>query len=264
MTILRQRGETITLAATRGFATVRGIPPGFNTLELEAPSSTIEAITVAFGPKLKRLYYYDASTERWSEYTAEATDRNTGSTIPMGAQQTADRLYVGCTAKPEGFSIDVGTVNGAGTANSVWEYPNVDTWTNLSATDGTDSTMTFDQDGLVTWTMPTTPWQAKTLREVAGETAQAPVTEKLFWVRQRPDVALTTDPITLLQITALLNRTLNTLTPETEGQDVIRVMSTNGGKPAYRFRLDRHRHGSVELVSASITSAAHLNWFLER
>lgn len=265
--IRRIRGELLTPATARAFATVRGIPPGFNVLEVDVPSATLERFTVAFGPRIKKVYFYDASVPAWREYTTEATDRNTASVFPLSEMQTADRLYVGCTRRYAGLSADVVGTNGAGTAAMVGEYPRVQTWTDLTITDGTFSTRTLAQDGLVTWTVPAVDeWQAETLRVVAGEPLMAPETEQLFWTRLRVDATLTDTSVTVAEITALFNATLNALTGNNEGQDVLNITSNNFTKAPYRFELDTDRYGSVEVVSATLTTAdlVRLNWLEER
>ena len=174
--------------------------------------------------------------------------------------QTGDRLYVGAVRRYAGLSVDVVGTNASGTATLTGEYPNP-AWTSLSITDGTNSTATLDQDGLITWTVPATnQWKAQRLNDVAGEGLAAPETEPLYWTRFRPSVALTDTSITVAELTALLNKTLNALTGDNEGQDDIRILSHNGGLSPYRIPLDRNIQGSLELISTSITSAAHLNW----
>lgn len=263
-TITKFRGETITLATSRAFATVIGIPPGFNALELDAPSATLEAILAGFGPRIKQVWFYDDSVPSWIEYTIEATDRNTATVVTVSTMQTADRLYIQTAGRPQGIKVDVSATNGAGTATATWEFPDGTAWTNLSATDGTRSARTFDQDGLVTWTMPTLAWGAKTFAEVSDERLVVPPgpleTERGFWMRMRPSANLADSSITLAELTALMNDTLNTITPENEGQAAFRLTTNNGAIQPYRLNFDRDSYGSVELVSTSITSAANLNW----
>lgn len=265
--ISRIRGETITLATSRAFATVLGIPPGFNAVEVDVPSSTIEAILVAFGPKILHVFFYDASAPvnaRWRDLTKEATDRNTASRIDLSEMQTGDRVYICAARRYEGLSVDVVATNGAGTAALVGEYPIGSTWTDLSITDGTFSTRTFAQDGLVTWTVPTTGgWQSRTLAEVSDEPSAPPVTQKGYWVRLRVDAAVTDTSVTVAELTALFSDALNTLTPENEGQASTRIMSHNGGIAPYRIKFDRNFYGSLELISTTITSAANVNWLQE-
>lgn len=255
----KSRGEAITLATSRAFATVRGIPPWANTVEIEAPSGTLETITVGFGPRIKRIYFYDASVPAWINYSDAGIDRNTATSIALNAMQTDDRLYVGFAAPAEGLAVDVGSTNSAGTATSTWEaFLNASQWTDLSATDGTRSTRTFAQDGLVTWTV-LQGWKAAKLADT-GATDTPPSTERLYWVRQQPSAALADTSITLLEIAALLSNVVNAADDTLTGEDLVRITTTNGGKP-WSITIDPDRYGAVELVSASITSAANINYY---
>ena len=260
------RGDSITLAATVAFATIRGKPPWANYLELEAASATLEAITVAFGPKIEKIFVYDASLasgNRWQDITKALTDRNTGTDSggTLNALQTGDRIYVACRRQFRGLSVDVVLTNGAGTAALVGEYPNaVRTFTDLSITDGTRNTASLDQDGLITWTMPT-DWAKHTLQEVTKglvDGDDAPATDKLFWMRLRTDTAFTDTSVSVAEINALLNTDVAGVTPEAEGFDLVRIAS--GNKAPYKFMLHEDI-GCIELVSASITSAALANWY---
>ena len=258
--ITKYRGETVTLATSRAFATVRGIPPGFNAVDLHAPSATLENILVSFGPRIGKVYFCDASVPSWTDVTAAALDRNTATTFPLSVMQTADRLYVGTASRAEGVSINVTGTNGAGTATTAADYPLLGTWTALSITDGTFSTRTLAQDGLYTWTQPTTTWDYDKLVNVADESLAAPNTERLYRSRLRPSTALTDTSITVAGVVALSHDTINTATPPNEGQDDALIRSNNDTLPPFRFRLDMSRQGGVELVSTSITSAANLTW----
>ena len=267
----RFRGEQITLATAAAFATVRGKPPWANLLELDAPSATLESITVAFGPKIEKLYIYDASigaSARYQDLTKALTDRDTGtdSALTLNALQTADRIYVGCKRRYDGLAVDVVLTNGVGTANSVGEYfPAPGTVTDLSITDGTDTTLTLAQDGLITWTVPTGPWPLLSLRQAVQGLAEdigedVPVTEPLRWMRLRVDAALTDTTVSIAEVTAMMNPDIIGPGEEAEGFATVRIVTNPGGKPPHRFLLGPE-FGGVELVSASITSAANLNWY---
>lgn len=263
------RGDAVTLATSVGFATVRGRPPWANAVGILAPSSTIELITVAFTPRIYHLYFYDASgtrnVNRWNDLTAALTDRNTATNSSnfLGAMQTGDRLYIACERQMRGVAVDVSTVNAAGTATMVGEYPILSTgaWTDLSATDGTRSTRTLDQDGLITFTVPTAGWRKGTLREVTRlvvDGDDAPETKSYYWLRLRPDANLTTDPIVVDEITALLNATVAGVTPDNEGFSQVRVASGNKNEDLFELPPDV---GGVELVSTSIASVCAVNWY---
>lgn len=264
------RGETITLATAVAFATVMGKPPWANAVELEAPSATLEAITVAFTPKIEKVYIYDASLardNRWQDVTKALTDRNTGtdSGALLNAMQTGDRIYVGCRMQFRGLSVDVGGANGAGTAALVGEYPNAArAWTDLSVTDGTLATRTLAQDGLITWTVPTAGWLKGKLAHVTAlvvDGDDAPETEPLFWMRLRPDAAITDTSVDIDELVALLNAIVTGVTPDNEGMAQVRIAS--GNKTPYYFPLSSDV-GGIELVSTSLTSAALVNWYGEK
>lgn len=261
------RGETITLAATIAFGTVRGKPPWANAVALAAPSATLEAITVAFTPKIEKALFYDASLargSRWNDLTKALTDRNTStdSSTFFNAMQTGDRLYVACKRQFRGLSVDVDGANQAGTAVLVGEYPNAQrTWTDLSVTDGTVATRTLAQDGLITWTVPTAGWLKGTLKHVTGlvvDGDDAPETEELYWMRLRPDAALTDTSVDIDELVALLNTTVAGVTRDNEGFDLIRIASGDHGLDYFELHPDI---GGIALVSASITSAAIVNWY---
>lgn len=259
------RGDSVTLAATVAFATVRGKPPRAKAVTLEAASATLEAITVGLGPRIEKVLFYDASAalgSRWTDKTKDITDRNTStdSGAFLNEWQTGDRIYIGCKRRFRGLAVDIGGANTAGTANSVGEYPNPQAaWTDLSITDGTDSTRTLEADGLITWTVPIT-WAPFTLKEATRlvvDGNDAPTTDKLFWVRLRPDAALTDTSVDIDELVALLNTIVDSLTPEAEGYALVRIAS--GNKAPYLIELGEDI-GGIELVSASITSACLVNW----
>lgn len=263
------RGDSVTLAAAVAFATVRGKPPWANAVEIEAASATLEAITVAFTPKIEKVFVYDASlgaAARWSDLTKALTDRDTGtdSGAALNAFQTADRIYIGCRRRFRGLAVDMDGTNAAGTAAMVGEYLNaVSVFTDLSVTDGTFTARTLEADGLITWTVPT-DWIKRTLAQATSgltegsPVADVPTTDALFWVRLRVDAALTDTSIDIDELVALLNTDVTGPTPEAEGFAVIRIAS--GNKAPYYFPLVPDI-GGIELVSTSITSAALVNWY---
>lgn len=249
----RIRGETVTLAATIGFNQVRGIPPGCNHLQIHCPSATLENIEVGFGPKIKRIWFYDDSaTDKFADLTQNLIDRNTstGSGNSLNSMQTADFLYIGCARRFRGVSLDVTNTNG-NAATATWEYWNGSAWTDITATDGTASGgATLAQDGLVTWTVPT-DWVSNA---VNGQT--------LYWARLKVSAALDAT-VSIVEVTALMNTVLNSANTDAEGYDTAKIRSNNDTLPPFCFPFDMEEFGGVELKSASITSAANLNWFYE-
>lgn len=263
------RGDSVTLAATIAFATVRAKPPWANRVTVQAPSATLELITVGFGPKIEKLYIYDESlarAARYQDFTKLLTDRDTGtdSGAALNALQTLDRVYIGLKRRTRGLVVDVASTNSAGTAAMVGEYfPAPGTVTDLTITDGTFTTLTLAQDGLITWTVPVGAWPLMTLRDAVKGLADdigadVPNTEPLRWLRLRVDANLTDTTVSVDEITALLNTDVVGPGEENEGFDVLRIAS--GNYPPTSFPLGDDI-GGIELVSASITSAAAVNWF---
>lgn len=262
--ISKIRGETITLATSQAFATSRGIPPGFNAVEIDAPSATLEAVTVAFGPKIKKVYFYDSSRDVYIDFTEEATNRNLLSLIDVGqfAWQTTDRLYVQFARRAAGIRINLTLFNGAGTATMGADYASVGpTWTAFSITDGTLSTRTLAQDGLYTWTQPANRlWTPQTLQHVGDGGAIPNYQDPGFWVRFQPSANLTDTSNNIVALSSLMNETLDTITGSSDGQSPIRITTNDGGSKVHRYHFDPDLYGSIELISASITTAANVNW----
>lgn len=253
--ILRHRGEAVTLAATGsiGFAQTRGIPPGMNLVEIEVPSSTKENILVALAPKIVKVWFYDASATSYTDLTGVLTDRNTSTTTgsSMNEMQTADFLYVGCASRYRGISVDVANTNSLGTATLPTTYYNGSAWTTITPTDGTFSTMTLTQDGLITWTVPT-DWVKTTVNSEP---------QSLYWTRYAVSAALADTTVSIAELVTLANLTLNSGNTDAEGFDRIYMQSNAQSLPPYCFRFDPEVFGGIELTSTSITSAANVNWY---
>lgn len=255
--IRQQRGETITLATAVGFGTVRGIPPGMNRLLLDVPSATLENISFMFTPAIRAAYFYDDSAGTFNDFTAKWTGRNTSITGILTPQfTTADRIILGATRRFRGLAVDVTTVNAvaATIAATVWDGGQ---WAALTvSTDGTAAAgATLAQDGLMSWTVPT-EWAAV---DLAKAMSGAPHTPQLYWVRLASSAALT-NAASIVNFVTLANRTLNAVTPEAEGQDYQLTRSRNSTARPDVYDFDPAAYGGIEMLSASITSAANLTW----
>ena len=263
--ITSYRGETLTLAATGsiGFAQVRNIPPGMNVLEVHPVSATIEALLLAFGPKILRVFLHRPATStalaRFIDLTDALVDRNTASLSPLSGMASTDFLYVCLAQSARGLAVDVSDAN-AIAAVATWSYLDVaDTWTSLSATDGTASGgATLAVDGLVTWTVPNPAlWVSRELPVSLG----APFPARGYWLRLTVDATLTL-PTTLGELSALANINVDTLTARSEGQARVRIPSHNSTRAPDRFPLSAE-YGSVEITSTTIVTAIYLNWYHE-
>ena len=259
-TIYKHRGETLTLAATGSIDApqIRVIPSWANLLTVHAPSATLENILLAFAPKIKKVYHFDASALgmlKWIDLTEPLLDRNTSRLATLTSLATADFVYVGFLRKTRGLFVDLTTVNAEvatiAAANSIGN----DAWATLTVTDGTitGGNTSLGEDGLITWTVPPS-WKPMQLKLEDGT-----LTENLFWVRFSWNVALTAT-VTMDQAGGLANLNLNGALEIVEGQDRILIRSNNDTLPPFEFPLDDWA-GAIELTSTGITSTALLNWY---
>lgn len=262
MKVLRYRGETLTLAATVTTAQVLGAPPEMNMVEVEVPSTTKENISLLFCPKLYRVVFYDASAAAGSQYidlTSNLVDRNTSTSTgtTLDAWATGDALYVGVElVRFRGLNVDAGNLHTGDASVMTGKFWNGSAWTNATISDGTLSGgKTLAQDGLITWTVPTT-WVARTLPLDSPK-----ITIPCYWMQFTVSVALDAD-ISLVQLTAMANTTLNSATADAEGIDYVLLQSNAQSLPPYRYYYDPERVGGIEMKSTSITSAANVNWYL--
>lgn len=259
----RYRGEQLTLATTTAFAQVKGIPPFMNKLEIEPfHATTVEVLQVAFGPRVEKIIFYDASAARYIDITDVMLDRNSATTSGalLSGMTASDLLYVCLARSARGLCIDVVDAN-AVVATATWTYLDIEgNFVSLSATDGTASGgATLAQDGLVTWTVPNKDrWKPRDLVALSPEMPTA-MAQRGYWLRLAVSATLTA-PTTIASLYGLANVTVDSATVLSEGEDEVRIMTHNAARPRDCFELDLSRYSSVELASASLTSAINLNW----
>ena len=267
--IVRQRGETLTLAATAaiGFAQIRNIPPGFNMLEVDVPSATLEDILLAFGPRIMKVIYLDASgllDFQYFDLTDNLLDRNTltGTGAILNSMTTSDFIYICLSRSASGLAVDITNVNG-NIAVATYSYLDVGgVWTDLAATDGTAAAgAMLAVDGLVTWTVPNPElWVARKFYRT-----DIPAFMKGlhgYWVRIATSATLDAT-VSLVALSALANINVDTVTAVSGGEARIRIQTNNRGREPSRFRIDLSKYGSMELTSTTIVTAANLNWLEE-
>lgn len=252
-TILKHRGEAITLATALTVAQVRGIPRWANLVDIHVPSATLENISVGFGPAIQKVWFYDASDALYTDLTANLTDRNTSTSsgTTMNAMTSSDFLYVGSHRRYAGWAVDVGSANALASTATV-TYWNGSAWTNITATDGTQSggDTTLAVDGNITWTVPT-DWTA---RSVNSETAD------YFWTRLAVSATLT-NPTSINELALLVNQVVNSANTDAEGWAYITIRSNNNTMEPTRIPIFRNDIGAIQMISASITSAANVNYY---
>ncbi len=163
------------------------LPRATKQLQL-IPRNFSTAVVVKFNlnPFLTVLKTTDLLATTLTDYSEQAQDNDTGTDVTLSSLSTLanlDALYVGAYVPFSGVQIDVDAGNG--TAGTILvQYWNGSAWTDTSATDGTISTTSLNQDGNVTWTVPTA-WVMERL-DVAEPTAmrnQGILTEPQFWTR---------------------------------------------------------------------------------
>ena len=261
MRINKYRGQSVTLATTLGFAQLTGIPSWANYLTVEAPSATLETITMGLGPPIRAAYFFDASlTEgaRYRDLTKELTDKNTatGSVTFLNSMQTDDFIYVGTPRRHRGIGIDVTNTNSTVSTMTAENSNGSGGFTALTITDGTQTggNTTLGADGVVSHTVPLN-WAAIQLDLGSGIRS-----EKLFWTRYAVSVALDTT-VSIVEVVAAANFTVNSLETDAEGYAGILIRSNNDAKRLYEFWIAPGEFGSIDLVSSAITSAALVNCF---
>ena len=105
-------------------------------------------------------------------------------------------IYIGSMVPFRGASFDVAAPNSTGGTALTVRYWNGSSWTDLSVSDGTSGSLSLDQDGLASWTMPGAgAWKSASLKEISDALGNkiaekfhgnAPFntrTEKMYWTR---------------------------------------------------------------------------------
>lgn len=146
-----------------------------------------------------------------TDYSIEAQDNSTDTSVDLSSLNTVangDWVLVGSHLPFGGFYVDVDGTNSTGSRTATFSYWNGSSWANTSATDGTSSSTHLDQDGVVTWTVPTL-WPASKLEDIYPTTIFASrkdyYTEvPLHWIRWEVNGAL--DSSVTLDAVLALNR----------------------------------------------------------
>lgn len=202
-------GQTITTAQNTRQSV--NIPKGVKAVVANSNG----AFRLQLAPPLLLCCKTADSQMTFTDYTSEATDKSASTEVTLSSLDTAangDYFYVASKYKFGGVWIDVDGANSNDVDLSGYYYADNDTWTDISITDGTDSSGTLAQDGAVTWTVPTN-WQPNYLKDILpkgaaiGNLPKAAQTEKLYVVRFQVsgavDAAVTLDEVaTLADITS--------------------------------------------------------------
>jgi len=174
-------GETVSLTTTASHLLYR---PHYHEVMFYCAS----AWRMGIAPRLARVKYYLASGTSYTDYTAQATDRDDTTHVPLDGMVATDYLYLGFTDKVRGFYINVDATNKNDNAATLdMEYcssisSGVGTFTDVASdSDGTDSAGdTLKQDGLYSFTLPAVVRGAITALDG----------EPLYWYRFTPSATL--------------------------------------------------------------------------
>jgi len=172
------------------------------------PRNFVTAVVAKFllNPWLIVLKTTDGMTGKPTDYSKAAQDGSTSTSVDVGSLgivTSGDFLLVGSHIPFRGVSIDVDAANTVGTATTTVSYWNGASWLTTSATDATNSTMTFAVDGTVTWTVPT-GWHAARLIDLyPNHTLSYYSTPQLYWTRWEVSAALADTTITFNSMLAM-------------------------------------------------------------
>ena len=167
--------------------------------------STAVVAKVAVNPWLVVLKTTDGMVTAPTDYSNYAQDGDTGTDVDLSSLDTVangDFLLVGSHTPFRGVYCDVDAANGTASRVLTVSYWN-GVWTDSGDTNGTSSATTFDQDGLVVWTIPAS-WRSESLSTIypncpsvlmnSGTSRQQDIrADKLYWTRWEVNGALDSD-----------------------------------------------------------------------
>ncbi len=161
---------------------------------------------IAFNPWLIVLKSIDNMLTEPTDYSENAQDASTSTTVDVSSLSTlanGDFLLIGSHLPFRGVYIDVNTTNSVGTAALDVYYWNGSAWADASDNDGTFSTRTFAQDGLVFWSVSAS-WVPGRIEEMyPSMTVKTDYSGKrMFWTRWSVDAAITDTSVTFNSMVA--------------------------------------------------------------
>jgi|26BtaG_2_1085354.scaffolds.fasta_scaffold04518_2 hypothetical protein len=227
-------GETAALTTTASHVLFR---PLYQEVSLYCGSDW----RMGIAPKLARVKYYNAST--YTDYTAQASDRDDTTHVPLDAMGTTHYLYMGFTDKVRGFYFNIDGANkNDNTATLDMEYcsaissAGVGTFTDVASdSDGTTTGGdTLKQDGIYTFTLPAV---------VRGSLAGID-TEPLYWYRFTPSATLSAT-VDLIDIIPAC--------------DTTNYAYMESGAP-YQIALNLAQSGALELKATAGTPTLNISW----
>ena len=101
-----------------------------------------------------------------------AQDGSTDTSVDLSSFASGRALYVGSAIPFRGAHIDVDATNSTGSTVITVSYWNGAEWVDTGDSDGTSSSVSLDQDGAITWTVPSA-WQLSTLDKLASAAGES-------------------------------------------------------------------------------------------
>jgi len=183
------------------------LPMGTNHIMMTPRNfATAVVAQVLFNPWLTILHTTDTMKTEPTDYSKAMQDPADSSTLDLSEMATGTEfILMGSHLPYRGVFVDVTGTNAAGTATMGVTYCNSSkAWVAYSVTDGTNSTMTLAQDGLVYWTIldAWVPQRLIDLYPACPIANKAYAVTPLYWTKWTPSVALTDTSITVVNLSA--------------------------------------------------------------
>ncbi len=177
------------------------LPKGSYYIMMTARNFTTAVVAkVSLNPYLTILKVTDNMNTAPSDQSSAVQDANASTLIDMSEMPTlASGAFglVGSHLPFRGCYLTMVGTNSAGTATMTVHYWNGTAWTDTSATDGTLSTRTLAQSGLVYWAVPSA-WTPATLKSLYPHTPDTELTKlNYYWTRWSVSAALTDTSVTV-------------------------------------------------------------------
>ena len=129
-----------------------------------------------------KVFSYDTGTSAFTDETSDANSPEESTFFPFGSSPaTGDIAYFGSGYKFMGLTIDL-SILGTGSPVIDWEYYNGSAWADITETESTTGSSTFEASGKFTWTSPDS-WTKNT---VNGTSA--------YWIRGKVSTTYTISP----------------------------------------------------------------------
>jgi len=231
-------GETWTDATTVKATT---IPPGTKSILVNVTGD----FRMQLAPPLAWCAKTTDNELTFTDYTSEATDKSTSTSVTLSSLSTAaDGDYFYCASKYPfgGIYVDCDALNASG-GGTLTGYTWEGAWVLCTIADGTNATQTFARDGVITWTPPAS-WKPDFLKNIfphatAAVLAELPQ-ESLYVIRFQTSAVLD-DGVTLDEVVPVTCATAATFYPYGYFQ----------ADTDYTFNINRDESGGLAIYDSS-------------